>query len=151
MDQSDAFPIRIRLLQADFQKAHAALINWGLWSRDRRGIFPVQITPPRVWDEFKPDENEAYGEITEDTQVVEQSETKAERAEDDPYDELQGTITDERLHGYGGPSQTIREALRIAYVRRDIHEGQYARAAGCVHDQFIERLEAGLRFMARFV
>lgn len=146
------FVERVRILQDNHAKAHAALVNWGCWSRDRRGIFPVQITPPKVWDQFKADENEAWGEVQDAPESQGATEeAKAERAEDDPYNELQGHQLDERLHGYGGLSEAIRIALRVAYVRRDIHESQYPRAAGCGQDGFLERLEAGLMFCERWV
>jgi hypothetical protein len=111
----------------------------------------VQITPPRVWDEFKPDENESYGEVTEETTIVEQTEVKAERAEEEPYDELQGTILDERMHSPGGLAMEVRNALKVAYVHRYVLEANYPRQAGCSQDAFLERLEAGLRFAQRFL
>lgn len=145
------FVERVRRLQDEHARAHQALVNWGSWSRDRRGIFPVQITPPKVWDQFKADENEEWGVIDDKTVLVESAEPdKAERAEDDPYNELQGHQLDERLHGYGGLGYEVRIALRVAYVRRDIHEIQYPRAAGCGKDGFLERLEAGLKFAERW-
>ena len=148
----DLFPLRIRDLQSRYPREHQALVNWGAWSRDRRGIFPPEIVPPKVWDQFKRDENESWGEKDDATVVVESAEPdKAERAEEEPYNELHGLQLDERLHGYGGLSEAIRGALKAAYVRRDIHESQYARAAGCGQDAFCERLEAGLVFVGRFV
>jgi hypothetical protein len=151
MDQSEIFPIRVRSLQADFPQAHQALVEWGSWSRDRKGMAPPPIQPPRIWDEFKPDENESYGEVTEETTIVEQTEVKAERAEDDPYDELQGTILDERMHSPGGLAMEVRNALKVAYVHRYVLEANYPRQAGCSQDAFLERLEAGLRFAQRFL
>ena len=145
------FTERVRLLQAIYPKEHAALICWGAWSRDRRGIFPKDIAPPKVWDQFKRDENEAWGD--EDAAKLEpetDAEVKAERAEDDPYNELQGHQLDERIHGYGGLWQEVRIALRVVYVRRDIHEIQYPRAAGCGQDALLERLAEGLKFVGRF-
>lgn len=148
VDDFDMFPLRVRDLQARYQKAHEALLCWGNWSRDRRGLYPAD-SRPSIWDQFKRDENEAWGD--EDAEkLVAEAPAKAERAEEEPYDELQGTIMDERLHLPGGPCLIVRQALVVAYVRRDIHESQYPRAAGCIQDQFLERLEGGLMFAGRF-
>ena len=149
MDISDLFPARVRALQAIYPESHIALVNWGMWSRDRRGIFTVDVLPPPTWNEATSGLPEGYadaGEKQDDGLAA-----KSERAEDEPYDELRGHILDERLHHPGGPAQLIREALSVAYVRRDIHEAQYPRAAGCIQDQFLERLEAGLQFASRFL
>lgn len=156
-DLHDVFPARIRGLQAIYQPAHTALINWGAWSRDRAGIFPAGIVSPTIWDA-----GAAFGQ--EEEQVLMQEKgwgeaeavegaagiEKAER-EHDPYSELAGSILDERLHSPGGPNQEIRRVLRIVYVLRDTHESLYPRAAGCGHDAFCERLETGLLFCGRFV
>lgn len=144
---ADEFPVRVRLRQADYPEGHKALINWGLWSRDRAGIFPIDARPS-IWDQFKADENEAWGDTPE---VAAGPAEKPERADDDPYDELAGSTMDERLHAPGGPGYEIRLALRVIYVHRAIPEYQYAARAGCSPDALCERLEAGLRFAERFV
>lgn len=151
MDQSiDIFPIRIRLLQETHQPGHLALVNWGLYSRDRYWPGPADARP-KLWDEFKRDENDPYGEDVAEDLRVPQAEIKQERAEDDPYDEKAGAALCERLHGPGGPDKDVRGILRIVYVYRYVREEQYTRQAGCSQDAFCERLEAGLRFAGRFV
>lgn len=146
MDQSipDLFSLRVRGLQGIYSEAHQALINWGCWSRDRAGIFPADARPS-VWDQFKADENEAWGDVPEESKGPAE---KAERAEEDPYNELQGLILDERINS---PllCRDVSRALVVAYVWT-IPEYQMPARAGCLPDHFCERLEAGLRFAARF-
>ena len=146
-DLADLFPARVRGLQAIYPEAHRALVNWGLWSRDRAGIFPVDARPS-VWDQFKADENEAWGEDDAEKMVAETIPIKAERAEDGPYNELQGAILDERINS---PmlGRDVSRALVVAYVWV-IPEYQYPSRGGCPPDHFCERLEAGLRFVSRF-
>ena len=150
MNMADLFPARVRGLQAIYPEAHDALLNWGIYSRTRYWPGPVDARPS-IWDEFKPDENEPWGEVTKDTLKAEQeAPAKAERPDEEEYSERDGQILCERLHGPGGPGEEIMRTLHTAYVRRDIHESQYTNAAGCGQDAFCERLEAGLRFAARF-
>ncbi len=151
MADIDTFPLRVRALQDMYHQAHQALICWGAWSRDRRGIFPAEIACPSLWDNFKRDETDAYGDEDAAPAEVPHETAKAERADEEPYNELQGRSLDERLHWPGGPNQEIRRVLRIVYVMRDTHESLYPRAAGCSHDAFCERLESGLLFAGRFV
>lgn len=144
---------RIRNLQATYESEHAALVNWGHWSADRRGIFPTQA-PPGIWDEFKRDENEAYGEVAEDELPELTDEAKTRKAEHLPtpeYDERKAVELDERIHGHGGLPVDFRHALRAAYVTREIPEHQFPREAGCTDDAFCERLESCLLFVGRFV
>ena len=151
MDLSDLFPELVRAKQAIHQAGHLLLVNWGLWSRDRAGIFPHGVAPPHTWDEACGGLPDGYATEGEGQQTAILEPAKAEAPEDDPYDELRGLILDERIHSPGGPNQSVREALRIAYVRRGIHEIHYPRAAGCTPDAFLERLESGLMFAGRWV
>ena len=145
MNEVDLFPVRVRGLQGLYPDAHLALVNWGLWSRDRAGIFPIDARPS-VWDQFKADENEAYGAEPEESQGPAE---KAERAESDPYNELQGAILDERINSQM-LSRDVSRVLVVAYVWT-IPEYQMPARAGCLPDHFCERLEGGLRFVGRFV
>lgn len=149
MDLSEAFVLQIRALQAMNPEAHQALLNWGLWSQDRYCIGPKDARPS-MWHQFKPDENEDWGEPEADTPRTD-APVKAEGPEKRPYDEKMGVELDERIHGPGGLSEALRDILKVAYVRRDIHESQYPRAAGCSNEAFAERLEGALVFVGRFV
>src|SRR5688572_19740637 len=86
----------VRAIQAMYPAEHQALENWGKWSRDRRGIFPAENPPPSpVYDTFSREEwdKQGYGEAAKDAvsdQRLEASDRKAERAEDEPYDEKAG-------------------------------------------------------------
>lgn len=148
----DIFTAQVRALQAIYPQAHAALVNWGRWSRDRAGIFPPDIKPPSIWEKADPSK---FGDFAEDGEqglgVVEQAETKAERIEAEPYDEKAGTILDERIHAPGGLSCEIRRAIRVAYVSRETMESQFPDYCGTTQDGYRERLETALLFVSRFV
>lgn len=141
---------RIRGLQSIHHAAHQALVNWGHWSADRRGIFPT-MAPPVMWTQFKPDEREDYGEEQAPAVTSEAKEAKAEAAPRAEYDEKSAVALDERLHGHGGLPVDMRIALRVAYVSREVPEEQFPRFAGCGEDAFCERLENCLLFVGRFM
>lgn len=141
---------RIRGLQELHHEAHAALRNWGHWSADRRGIFPTQA-PPGIWDEFKRDENEAYGDEQPPAVTAEAATAKAEHLPTPEYDERKAVELDERIHGAGGLPTDFRHALRTAYVSREVPEEQFPRLSGCGDDAFCERLESCLLFVGRYV
>lgn len=148
LDDRDAFVARVRTIQATHPAAHSAATNWGNWAADRRGIFPSQ-KGPGIWNWFKRDENDSYGEEV-DTPVLE-APVKAEGPERPPYDELQGLRLDERIHGHGGLNEESRFVLRAAYVWV-LPDYQLPKAAGCRNeDQFCELLESSLKFIRRFV
>lgn len=153
IEAGEIFSARVRGLQAIYPEAHQALVNWGSWSRDRAGIFPPGIIPPGLWNEAVPSKFGDFADASdlERVEVVEQTEAKAEAAEKEPYDEKQGALLDERIHGLGGLAVYQREALRVAYVTREVPEDQFARLSGCTEDAFCERLEACLMFVRRFI
>jgi hypothetical protein len=152
MDLSEEFVLRVRGLQAIYPEAHAALLNWANWSRDRSGIFPRGVTPPSIWNEYDQEGagKDGWGEEQEQMPPAEDVPVKAEAAEKLPYDEKAGTILDERLHGPGGLGSDWRLVLKIAYVSRDLPESQFPRACGCPPHAFAERLESCLMFVSRF-
>lgn len=141
---------RIRNLQDLHSTAHRALTNWGHWSVDRSDIYP-RLKPPSLWDQFKRDENDPYGDEQAPAVSVEQQPAKAEAAEKQPYDERQALLVDARIHGYGGLPVEVRYTLKAAYVSREIPESQFPRAAGCGEDAFCERLENALLFVSRYI
>lgn len=149
VEENEILTARIRALQAMFWDAHAALREWGAWSMDRRGIYPV-LSPPSVWDQFKRSEVEDYGEETDHAQVV-TTPVKAEGPDHEVYDEKLAVLLDERIHGPGGMPLHQREAIRLAYATREVPEYQFPRFAGCNLDAFCERLEGALVFVGRFI
>lgn len=146
-DLVDIFPARVRGLQAIYPEAHQALCNWAAWSRDRAGIFPAQIVPPPTWNEATSGLPEGYAE--EETRADDGLQAKAERAEQEPYNELQGAALDQRINS-GMLCPEVARSLVIAYVWT-IPEYQFPARAGCLPDHFCERLETGLKFASRFV
>lgn len=141
---------RIRAIQDAHGTAHRALINWGRWSADRRGIFPT-LAPPAMWDQFKRDEREDYGEEQEPAVSIEKQPAKAEAPPMPEYNEREAVEIDERIHGYGGLSAEVRLAIRTAYATREVPEEQFPRLSGCGDDAFCERLAECLSFVGRFV
>jgi hypothetical protein len=140
---------RIRNLQSIYVAEHQALVNWGLWSTDRSRIFP-SLTGSSIWDQFKRDENDAYGDDPKE-RVTPEEPAKAEAAERPPHNERQAIDLDQRIHGAGGLSLHIREAIRAAYCNLSATEAQYPSFAGCPLDAFCERLEGALIFVRRWV
>lgn len=152
LDFEAIFVNRVRDLQGRHSAAHVGLVNWGKWSNDRGGIYPPDIVPPRLWNEYQSSKWTA-DEIDEEAGRAEQHEpAKAERAEREPYDELSGRSLDARINERGVLPEFVKDALVIAYGARGyLPEGRYTTQAACSHDAFLERLEAGLKFVARFV
>jgi hypothetical protein len=144
---------RIRGIQARFALAHAALTNWGAWSRDRYNIGPKD-SRTKVFEQYVHDETEAYGEVEqgEATRAADIAPElrKAEFDDPEPHDEKAGAILDERLHSNSGLCADIRRIIRVAYVTREVPENQFHRLSGCSEDAFCERLEVALQFVRRF-
>lgn len=151
MDASDQFQVRIREMQGQYSDEHWALVDWGVWSRTLVG-FERGIGRQGVWFQGKADENEAYGEVSpEELPELVDAPAHQERVDEEVEDPRRCHLLDERMHAPGGLGVEVRNALKVAYIKRFIPEYQYARAAGCSEDGFCERLETGLRFIRRFL
>lgn len=150
---TDLDTARIRALQGIYFREHAALMNWGRWSNDRRGIFP-KAAGSILGAQYRRSEGEEYGDETKPDQErlarVAAMPRRSEPRERLPYEEKTAVILDERIHHPGGLNVEIRRCLRIAYVTREVPEDQFAKRAGCLVDTFCERLEEALRFVRRF-
>ena len=142
------FAVRVRELQGAYSAEHWILVDWGVWSRTLVG-FEHGIGSQSIWTQGKPDENESYGEVDSPPEVVD-APAHAERVDEAAEDERRCAILDERMHKPGGLSPTVREVLKVAYIKRYIPEYQYARLTGCHPDAFCERLEEALKFVRRF-
>ena len=151
VDMSEVFTAQVRALQAMYPEAHEALVNWGRWSRDRRGIFPAEGRT-HIWDAFDRAEwdRTGYGDQEADEQRLEVGDRKAERLEEE-YDEKAGFDLDERIHSPGGLPDYLRLVIRAAYVTRETPEDQFPNMCGCTPQAFMERLEMCLAFTGRFV
>jgi hypothetical protein len=149
-EENEIQTARIRMLQAFHFEAHQALTQWGLWSMDRRGIYPT-LSQPGMWDQFKRDGTEAYGDEANAVVVAAVGPAKAERPDHEDYDEKLAVRLDELMHGAGGLAEYVRRCVKTAYATREVPEYQFPLFSNCsTLDQFCERLEAGLRFVARF-
>ena len=153
---TDLFPARVRGLQGIYPEGHGALINWGAYSRDRAG-FQRGISSPQTSKDYRYTEGdeEGYGDPPEDSEhrlilIRTDAPAKAEKVQDDPYNERDAAILCERIHGPGGLLLDARRVLKVVYVLRDIHEHEYPYRTGLLPDTVLERLEMGLRFAARF-
>lgn len=141
---------RIRALQAIYSEAHQALCNWGLWSSDKRFIYPT-LKPPALWNQFARSKVEEWGdEMESPVRLVLSGPAKPEPRERDPYDEKKAIALDERIHGSGGLRLDIRQMLKIAYATGEVPEYQFPALCGCSLDTLCERLEEALRFVRRF-
>lgn len=142
--------LRVRALQEIYADSHAALIHWGDWSWDRRGIFPT-LAPPAMWDQYQNNENDRLEDDELPIPIQLPVKAKAEPAPTRDYNERIAVALDERMHGPGGLPDYIRLVARTAYVSREIPEQQFAKLCGCTDDAFCERLEALYVFARRFV
>ena len=150
---TDLFPARVRGLQAIYAGGHKALVNWGAYSRDRAG-FERGVTSPRTAKEYHYTEGdeEGYADPHDACLVLIRTNApaKAEKVQDEPYNERDAAILCERMHGPGGLMVEARPVLKVAYVLRYIQEYEYPYRTGLLPDTVLERLEMGLRFAARF-
>jgi hypothetical protein len=144
----------IRAIQSLYPKAHDQCVNWGRWSRDRRGIFPSENPPPSaVYDIIRRDEwdKDGYGEQEAEPERLATDDRKAERAADEPYDELQGYEFDTRIHQARDFPAYLRSVLKAAYVTREVPEDQFHRHTNppCNPAQFREWLAQALAWVER--
>ncbi len=149
-DYGVVFVARVRTIQSAHPEAHKILSNWGLWAGDRSGIFPT-LKSPGMWQYFDQQAaaKDGYGE--EGEVAVVDAPVKAEASERAPFDEKQGRVADERIHGNGGLPLEHRRAIRAAYVFLDSPDYQMWKMAGCRNeDQFCELLESSLLWAARW-
>lgn len=147
----DVFVAQVAALQNMQMKAHAALQNWGAWSRDR-GVGP-RMARQHLLDQHDGD-LEGYGEDGDVLQRVEPQEAAKMERKEETYEEKPAVILDERIHGSGGLPASIRMVLRVAYIDGGPDVGKWwsdGRADCAVPGHFLERLEAGLKFVGRFL
>lgn len=154
MDEVDFETLRIRQLQADHEDAHRAMLNWGRWAGDRRGVFPGSNPKCSLGPFFKPQAGEVYGEgdvNARPEKVTPLEPFRGQPRERIPYDAKAAVILDERLCG-GLISLEVMWAIRTAYVSREIPENQFYALSNCsTPDQFLERLGTALRYVRRFL
>jgi hypothetical protein len=144
---------RIRDLQGRFHAEHLALLNWGIWSRDVRGIYP-SIARCLIFDNFIHDDTEGWGDCSNegnDRSQIENTPAKAERSEEEPYDEKSALELNDRINA-PQLSECLKRVLRTAYVDGGSAEHRWYVYADCsTPDAFLERLEASLNYVRRWV
>lgn len=150
LEESQIEVARIRALQASYADAHRALTDWGLWCLDK-DWGPHDAAPS--WPNQIPADRSDWAEEPEDTHVrIVIGKAKAEGPERQAYDEKLAVRLDEIMHGPGRLPEYVRIALKTAYATREVPEYQFPLFSNCsTFDQFVERLEAGLRFAGRWV
>lgn len=145
----DVLAAEIRALQSLYPKAHQALQNWAAWSRDCSPPCGWGIKPPPVFRDYRSsdyDEQEAPEASTE-------APVKAEARERETYDQTSAEVLNERIHGPGGLSPTLRQTIRVAYYVVGILERQMPYACGWKRGEehrFKEDLAAALAWTGRF-
>jgi hypothetical protein len=145
MNQADyaaAFTGEVRGIQSAYPQAHQALRNWGLWSRDRAGIFPC-ISRPSIWNEYAPKVGD-FAEENLDRELPRDEVVKQEMAETPDYSEKEAVELDEYMHGPEGLVYAIRKCLLVAYVSLEIPEDQFPKLAGVTHEGFLMSLTSAL-------
>ncbi len=143
---------QVREIQGAFAIAHKALVQWGIWSRNRSGIYPT-ITSPSMWEQYAPNDKDLreWVEASEDATIVPQLEIKAEAANDGDCDEKTAEELDILIHDQEFPT-IWRKCLSAAYVSREIPEYQFPREATVCkprserisHDTFLMMLDGAL-------
>lgn len=148
LDAQDILVAQIRGLQSIYPEAHAALVNWGRYSLDRRGIFPGDIKPPATFDQYRASD---YDEVPlqKDIEPPASGPVKSEGPEYQPYDEKAAIVLCERIHS-GMLNEDVCLVIKTAYVSHDTPEYQWPTFCGCSDDAFRERLETALLFVSRF-
>jgi hypothetical protein len=152
MNQADviaAFVGEVRGIQGMHPKAHQALLNWAMWSRDLAGMCPT-LAPPALWNEADPTK---WGDFADEGDVqaaviAPQAEpAKGEKAWAEPggrdYNEKEAIELDILLHREI-PDYAVRKCLLAAYVARDIPEEQYPLRSCCTHEGFLMSLTSSL-------
>lgn len=149
IDWREVFNAEVRAIQSLYPKAHEALRNWGLWSRERGGIFPALAKPG--WTEFyQAGREEVTEEHETEVERVEQLEVKAEGPELPHSDERLGEEVDIRIHALHFPT-IWRRVLKAAYVTAEIPEYECPREARVGHQGYLVFLSSALDFMDRQV
>lgn len=151
------YAAQVREIQAAFAVAHKALVQWGIWSRQRGGIFP-SLAPPSMWEMYAPSDADKreWVEASDQLIVVPQTEVKAEAANDDACDEKLAEEMDVLIHELEFPA-VWRKCLSAAYVSREIPEYQFPREATACrprgerisHDTFLLMLDGALRHIEK--
>lgn len=146
-EQQTIFAAQVRGIQHHYPRAHAALIEWGMWSRDLAGTFPC-LAQSSMWEQFVHDGTEGHGNIDEAKTVVD-AERKSERDEERPADEKLAVHLDELIHKH--LTWTSRRPLLVAYVL-NAPEYQFPRLAAprgriWLPEDFLARFEGALAWI----
>ena len=149
---TEVFTAQVRALQSMPQNvaAHAALLNWGAWSRS--GIRKPSLARDHTFDQFNREacDKDGWGdEVSEKAGFREQTEIKPEPPEREPFDKLAGDLLDTRLHGHDFP-RDFREVLKVLYVYQKPEYQCPSLAGRITEDEFRYRLEWILGFVKRF-
>ena len=140
LDAHVLYAAEVRAIQNLYPEEHRKLKNWGLWSRDRVGIFPPQIAPPPIFDQWD-GSSEGYAEELPEG-FTPHGEVKAEKAESEPYSEKEAITLDERIHAIF--PWKVRKCLVVAYVTLETPESQFPALSKVSHGEFLQILSGAL-------
>lgn len=150
VDPREVFIAQVRALQSIYPAAHAALKNWGSWSRELHGVFPSVAHPG--WTEFYVAPQE-WGEepLALAPLPVPQQHVRPEREKEARADEKAGMELDARIHDDDFPV-VWRNVLAAAYVTVEVPEDQFPALAGrkgppMSHEDFLRFLEGAMEFL----
>jgi hypothetical protein len=150
MADLDTFTAEVRALQMLYRDAHQALTNWAAWSRDCAPPCGYGVKPSPIFREYRASD---YEDIEDAPTTAVEAPVKAEAAEREPYDQTAAEVLNDRIHGPGGLSTTLRQTIRVAYFMRGILERQMPYACGWKQGQehrFREDLADALAWVRRF-
>lgn len=156
VDTAELERIEVRAIQGLYPEAHQALENWGRWSywgdigrpKDARN-HQFDEAQKSKFDDFGEEKEYDAAERYQPNIVI----VRAERVEEEPYDEKAALVLDARIHGPGGLPDYLKSIIKAAYYWREIPEDQFHLHCNppCQPSTFRERLEDCLIFVARYV
>lgn len=144
---------QIRALQDRYQAAHAALENWGAYSRDRDDR-PAWITAPSWPHQVDSSKWEIEDEGRYEVRVeYAHPPERGDRREPEPHDEKAAIALCERIHGPGGLPDYLRATIKTAYYKPPIclSDCHIFCKPPTTQSGFRERLEECLKFVSRWI
>ena len=144
-DWRDIFRGQVREIQTHYPAAHAALRNWGRWSRELHGIFP-QIAQPGWTEFYRAPQEWAEDPVALAPLPAAPQNARSERDREERADERSGVELDIRVHALHFPT-IWRRVLRAAYVTIEVPEDQFPTIAKVGAQGFLTFLDSALEHL----